>query len=219
VTLRPYSQGELLGRREDFVSWAFSSAPPPPLALAPADLPELIEEILAWSTNAGKRIARRPKMLVSDTGLAAALVSMTAATWNGDRPLATKGPLLESFVALELRKQLGWSATPATHHHYREHDGAEVDLLLEARDGGVVGIEVKASHRMGRDTVRHLEGLPSRPRPGGQRASLAARLGRPLITGSIAGSSSSEGTPPRSQRGACCAATHWDGRGPRRRSP
>jgi uncharacterized protein len=46
VTLRPYSQGELLGRREDFVSWAFSSAPPPPLAPV-ADLPELIEEIPA----------------------------------------------------------------------------------------------------------------------------------------------------------------------------
>jgi uncharacterized protein len=261
VTLRPFSQGELAENHEDFVTWAFSAEPPPPLAPAPADLPQrvvaggyppstarpsaerrrawfdaywstslqrdvqdvagiarwtelprlarlvaartsqtvnhaemartsglpattlarylqvlqalfLIEEIPAWSTNAGKRIARRPKMLVSDTGLAAALLGMTAATWDADRPIATRGPLLESFVALELAKQLGWSATPATLHHYREHDGAEIDLLLEARDGGVVGVEVKASHQVGRDAVRHLERL---------RDDLGARFVRGLV--------------------------------------
>lgn len=248
VVLRPFSQGELAGVREDFVTWAFAEAPPPAIDAAPADLPDrvvtggfppaaerasherrlawfdaywssslqrdvndvagiarwtdlprlarlvaartsqsanhaelartiglpattlgryllvlralfLVEEIPAWSTNAGKRVARRPKLLVSDTGLAAALLGMTADTWDLDLPVAMRGPLLESFVALELRKQLAWSATQATLHHYREHDGAEVDLLLEARDGRVVGIEVKAGHRVGADAVRHLERL------------------------------------------------------------
>lgn len=209
VVLRPFSQGEIKGFREDFVAWAFADAPPPALGAAPVDLPErvvtggfppaaartsperrlawfdaywsaclqrdvhdvvgiarwtdlprlarLVEEIPAWSTNAGKRVARRPKLLVSDTGLAAALLGMTAATWDADLPIATRGSLLESFVALELRKQLAWSATQATLHHFREHDGAEVDPLLEARDGRVVGIEVQAGHRVGVDAVRHLE--------------------------------------------------------------
>lgn len=67
--------------------------------------------------------------------------------------------MTETFVALELRRQLGWSAVSATLHHYRDHDGAEVDLLLEADDGGVVGIEVKPGHRLGLDATRHLAGL------------------------------------------------------------
>ena len=52
---------------------------------------------------------------------------------------------MEAFVAMEITKQLGWSRTRATLHHFRSHDQKEVDLVLEAPDGRVVGIEVKAS--------------------------------------------------------------------------
>jgi predicted AAA+ superfamily ATPase len=52
---------------------------------------------------------------------------------------------LETFVATELRKSLAWSTERASLHHYRSKDGAEVDVVLEAPDGRVVGIEVKAS--------------------------------------------------------------------------
>ena len=117
----------------------------------------LIEEVPAWSTNAGKRLARRPKLLMSDTGMAAALLDVTSARWAG--AAEARGALVETFVALELRKQLAWSEVGATLHHYREHDGAEIDLLLEAPDGRVVGIEVKAGQRVGSDSVRHLTAL------------------------------------------------------------
>ncbi|MFN2322237.1 MAG: ATP-binding protein [Trueperaceae bacterium] len=117
----------------------------------------LIEDVPAWSVNAGKRLARRPKMLVSDTGLAAALLDITHDRW-ANAPEA-RGALVETFVGLELRKQLSWSTVPTTLHHYREHDGVEVDWLLEAGDGRVVGIEVKAGHRVGPDAVRHLAAL------------------------------------------------------------
>lgn len=245
VTLRPFSQGELAGAREDFVAWIFSGeeptpAPPvtdlgslvltggfPPATARPdprrrrawfdaylatslqrdvhdvagiaklSELPRLarllaartgraanlaemsrtsglptttltrylqalmalflVEEVPAWAANAGKRLARRPKLLLSDTGLAGALLGMTDDRWaNLDE---ARGALTETFVALELRKQLGWSSLPATLHHYRDHDGAEVDLLLETDDGRVAGIEVKAGHRVGLDATRHLAGL------------------------------------------------------------
>ena len=126
----------------------------------------LIEEVAPWSTNVGKCVARRPKLVVSDTGLATALLGMTTETWDADLPIPARGPLVESFVAMEIGKQLGWSATPATLHHYREHDGVAVDLLPEARDGRIVAIEVKAGHRGGarrRPPPRAVARRPRRP--------------------------------------------------------
>jgi uncharacterized protein len=79
-----------------------------------------------------------------DTGLAAALLGLTPDALA--RPGATyAGQLLESFVAGELARQLTWSSTAARLSHWRDRDGAEVDLVLEAADGRVVGIEVKAA--------------------------------------------------------------------------
>lgn len=55
------------------------------------------------------------------------------------------GALLETFVAGELARQLTWSDTDAGLYHWRDRGGREVDLVLEASDGRVVGIEVKAT--------------------------------------------------------------------------
>jgi predicted AAA+ superfamily ATPase len=44
-------------------------------------------------------------------------------------------------------------------HHYRDRDGAEVDLVLENARGQVVGIEVKASMSPGNEAFRHLRKL------------------------------------------------------------
>lgn len=53
---------------------------------------------------------------------------------------------LEGFaVAMELRKQLGWSDEAVTLYHFRMRTGQEVDLVLERADGVVVGLEVKAT--------------------------------------------------------------------------
>jgi uncharacterized protein len=55
------------------------------------------------------------------------------------------GPLLETFVASELQKQLGWNETLAKLYHYRSHEGHEVDFVLEDRSGQLIAIEVKAT--------------------------------------------------------------------------
>ena len=99
----------------------------------------LIQTIPAWSTNLTARVVRRPKLTVTDTGLAARLLG---GRLNSDPELA--GRLLETFVAGELRSQAEWSQTRPSLFHYRDRDGAEVDLVLESGDGRVVGVEVKA---------------------------------------------------------------------------
>ncbi len=114
----------------------------------------LVHEVPAWASNRGKRLARAPKLHVVDTGLLAWLAGLDADALRRDRALV--GPILESFVAAELTKQLGWSTARPALHHFRTHGGQEVDLVLEDPRGHVVGIEVKASATV---TASDLAGL------------------------------------------------------------
>lgn len=52
--------------------------------------------------------------------------------------------LLETFVYQELRRQASWHEEPATFHHFRDKDGAEVDVVMES-EGKLTNIEVKAA--------------------------------------------------------------------------
>ncbi|TCM44286.1 ATP-binding protein [Kribbella sp. VKM Ac-2568] len=120
----------------------------------------LIDRIPAWSTNLSSKVVRRPKLVVTDTGLAAHLVGATSATV--DRNGGPFGQLLETFVANEIRKQLTWSASRPTLWHFRDRSGAEVDLVLEHPDGRVIGIEVKATSTPSSDDLRGLRFLADR---------------------------------------------------------
>jgi uncharacterized protein len=53
-------------------------------------------------------------------------------------------------------EQLSWMDDTAGIGHWRTHDGAEVDLVIEGRNGCVVAIEVKAGSRV---TTKDLTGL------------------------------------------------------------
>ena len=79
-----------------------------------------------------------------DTGLAAALMGKDAAGLGRPADPAT-GALVESFVVAELAKQLEWGTVPVRMRHYRDSDGVEVDVILEADGGRICAIEVKAS--------------------------------------------------------------------------
>lgn len=64
------------------------------------------------------------------------------------------GRVIETFVTDELRSQAEWSATRPALLHFRDHDGVEVDLVLESSHGRVVGIEVKAGATVRADDLR-----------------------------------------------------------------
>lgn len=103
----------------------------------------LVQMLPPWSANLGKRLVKSPKLLLCDTGLAAGLLATSAERVAEDGVLL--GSLLETFVAMELRKAAGWSEEAVQLFHYRTQSGQEVDVLLENGMGQIVGIEVKAS--------------------------------------------------------------------------
>jgi predicted AAA+ superfamily ATPase len=109
----------------------------------------LIRLVPAWSAGATARAISTPKLVFTDSGLAAHLLT-------GITNDATTGGIIETFVLGELSRQLTWSQTMARLHHYRDRDGYEADAILEDNAGRIVGIEVKAAETVRTDDFRTL---------------------------------------------------------------
>lgn len=114
-----------------------------------------------WSTNLTSKVARTPKAYITDTGLAAGLLQLTESALRRPGHPALGG-LVETFVFNELTKAAALSEVAATIYYFGERDGREIDFVLEARDGRVVGIEVKASVSPSADATRGLAWLRDR---------------------------------------------------------
>lgn len=67
-----------------------------------------------------------------------------------------------SVALSEIARQLTWFRTTMHLFHYRTRDGEEVDAVLEANDGRIVGIEVKAASTVVEADFRHLKHLQKR---------------------------------------------------------
>lgn len=120
----------------------------------------LLKRIDGWSSSATGRAVRLRKAVFVDTGLAANLCGLTEARLRRNDALV--GPLIENFVIGEIARQLTWAQTRAHLFHYRTKEHVEVDALLEAADGRLVGIEVKAAETVHRDDFAGLRHLQSR---------------------------------------------------------
>ncbi|NEE04404.1 ATP-binding protein [Phytoactinopolyspora halotolerans] len=121
----------------------------------------LIRFLPAWSRNLTARTTHRPKLHVTDTGLAAHLVSVDAEGLAA-RVSPARGPLVESFVVNELAKQATWSPFPVRLYHWRVSRGPEVDLVAERTNGRIIGFEVKSTDAINRDDFRGLTTLRDR---------------------------------------------------------
>jgi len=121
----------------------------------------LVHQLPAWGTTLGSRVTAAPKIHVVDSGLAARLLRLTERKLGAASASALTefGHLLETFVVGEVCKQLDWLDAPVERGHWRTHDGAEVDLIVEREDGRVAALEVKAASRVSPADLRGLLAL------------------------------------------------------------
>ncbi|HPX61667.1 MAG TPA: ATP-binding protein [Deltaproteobacteria bacterium] len=103
----------------------------------------LLEELQPWHSNRLSRLIKTPKLHLGDSGVACALLGISAETLMADRQLM--GQMLETFIYQEIRRQAGWHESPVELYHFRDKDGVEVDIVLESEGRYLAGIEVKAA--------------------------------------------------------------------------
>jgi uncharacterized protein len=98
----------------------------------------LVRSIPAWSSNAGKRLVKAPKVYWRDTGLLHALAGLHDLEQVLGHPLC--GHSWEGYCIEQIVTRL---AKGTTYSHYRTHAGAEVDLVLESPSGETLALEIK----------------------------------------------------------------------------
>ena len=119
----------------------------------------LAEELPPWHSNRLSRLVKTPKLHISDTGLAAALLGVDAKDLATDRELL--GQFLETFIYQELRREGSGHEDDVRYYHFRDKDGYEVDLVLEKGARQIAGVEVKAAASVTRSDFRGLRKLAS----------------------------------------------------------
>ncbi len=122
------------------------------------DLLLVTQQTPAWSTNRLSRLVRAPKRYLVDPSLLVPLLGIDARAVLREADLL--GRVIDTFVMAQLRPEQEASDVAPTLHHLRdEHGRREVDLIVEAPDGRVVGVEIKASAAPDRSAARHLTWL------------------------------------------------------------
>lgn len=98
--------------------------------------------IRPYHRNFNRRLVKRPKMYMLDTGLACHLLGI-----RSPEELAThsaQGALFESCIVAEIHKRLVHSGDRRPLHFWRDRTGREVDLLVDS-DGPTQLIETKSA--------------------------------------------------------------------------
>lgn len=103
----------------------------------------------AYHRNPDKRLAKQPKVLMTDPGIHRS----TIGHWG---PL--DGGAYEAAISSEILKQVGNAGLSSKPHHMRTLDGREVDLVLELEEG-FVAIEIKKTRNVADADARHLREL------------------------------------------------------------
>lgn len=103
----------------------------------------LLHYVPAWSGSRETRLTKTPKAYLVDTGLLCYLDNLSPASLKDD-PFKLR-PVLENFVALELKKMSLVSETAPDLYHLRTVRQLEVDFVLEARGGAIAGIDIQPS--------------------------------------------------------------------------
>ena len=96
----------------------------------------------AWKLKRATKQVAHPKFYLFDCGVARALSGRIAYPPSQEE----RGSLLETLLIGEVRAYVAYHRLRYPLHYWRTHDGVEVDLLCETRDG-FVAVEVKASKR------------------------------------------------------------------------
>ena len=118
----------------------------------------VISRLTPYRGNRASRLVKSPKVFVADSGLAAHLAGVASLEPRADEPL--RGPLFETFVAVNLASILSAHWPEAALFYWNVQSRHEVDFVIEAgRDS--LAMEIKAASRWDERDLRGLEAFLS----------------------------------------------------------
>jgi predicted AAA+ superfamily ATPase len=121
----------------------------------------ITQRVPAWAGNRMDRAIRLPKRYLIDPGLLGPLLRVDQRRVLRDGDLL--GRVLDTLVAAQLRAECAISVVGSDLFHLRDANGRhEIDLLIEARDGQAIAVEVKATAAPTPTDARHLAWLHGR---------------------------------------------------------
>lgn len=94
-----------------------------------------------YYANFGKRVIKRPKLYITDTGVLCSLLGIQNEIQLENHPL--KGSIFENFVILEFLKEKNSSLENSSFYYWRSISGVEIDLIVE-KNGELIPIEIKS---------------------------------------------------------------------------
>lgn len=113
----------------------------------------LIDEVPPWTSSDYAATGKRSKYIAADTGMMAAILNwkLTDVTFDSDR----SGKIIESWVYNQIAPLAdldpGISIT-----QFRDNRKREIDFIVEADDGKILGLEVKAGSAVSKSDFAHL---------------------------------------------------------------
>jgi uncharacterized protein len=115
----------------------------------------ITERVPPWSSNRLSRLVQQSKRYVTDPALIAASLRIDANGVMRDGNML--GRVLDTFVAAQLRPEVGIAAARPRLHYLRTKQGRqEVDFVAELAGQRLIGIEIKASAAPNKHDARHL---------------------------------------------------------------
>jgi uncharacterized protein len=114
----------------------------------------LVQKLLPWYKNIGKRLVKSPKVFINDTGITSHLLNLDSDYINKDRRYF--GKLLENLVFAELTKAISFSKDKPSMFFLRTQTGQEIDFVIENGRGETIAIEVKSSQTISQSDTKNL---------------------------------------------------------------
>lgn len=105
--------------------------------------------------NFSKRLIKSPKLYFWDTGLASHLLGLKNSASVTSHYL--KGGLFENLIGAEIAKEFYNRGEAFPLYFWRDRSGHEVDFLYEAKDHGLLALEVKAGQTYSPDLISGLK--------------------------------------------------------------
>ncbi len=109
-----------------------------------------------WTSGEGRRDIKNAKYHFVDSGIACALRRFRADTFDITSNPTALGGLLESFVFNELVRCLPFQDRESKLYHWRNRDGREIDVIVDA-ESRLVCIEVKTAATVKSEDFRHIK--------------------------------------------------------------